>query len=646
MNRRAKMGIAMGVDACIASIALWLTYAAPSFSIWPSSIAKLWWLLPIASVFTVGAFYAFRLYHTIIRFAGSRFFLNSMVASVVVAWMVGVIGLINLYQSGAVPTAIFVIYPFYLMVGTAGARLVARRFLEMQLHPDAEPNNTVIYGAGSGGTQLYAALRFGDSKYKVLAFIDSDPSTHGHVLNGLNVYSPEELPSLIERKKIQTVLLAIPSLDALERAKIIKELRILGVNVETTPTFAELINQQATFSDLRTPSIADILTRTEVKADERLASACVTGKAVLVTGAGGSIGAELSRQIVQREPVKIILFDIAESALFFIEQELIKRTEQFEGNIEVIPVLGSVVDKERLQEVLLEHGIDSVFHAAAYKHVPLLEINPLEAARNNVIGTKNVYEASKWANCSSLVIVSTDKAVRPTSFMGATKRIAELIVQALSSSKSDMQTCIVRFGNVLGSSGSVVPIFQEQITSGGPVTVTNPDATRFFMTIPEAAQLILQAGALAENANVFVLEMGEPIKIIDLAKRMIELQGKTVKDASHPTGDIEISITSLRPGEKLHEELAIDGNLVATPHPMIRRSIEKTLEERATLAALKEIEHAIHGGGIDEVVAGMQRLIEGFEPSWHKELNKSEIEIPTKATPKQPVQIDPESEVK
>ncbi len=645
MSRRAKMGIAMSVDACIASIALWLTYAAPSFSAWPPSIAKLWWLLPVASVLTVGVFYAFRLYHTIIRFAGSRFFLNSMVASVVVSWLVGVIGLINLYQSGAVPTAIFVIYPFYLMVGTAGARLVARRILEMQLHPDAEPNNTVIYGAGSGGTQLYAALRFGDSKYKVLAFIDSDPSTHGHVLNGLKVHSPEELPALIQRKKIQTVLLAIPSLDALERAKIIKELRTLNINVETTPTFAELINQQATFSDLRTPSIADILTRTEVKADERLASTCVVGKAVLVTGAGGSIGAELSRQIVQRAPSKIVLFDIAESSLFFIEQELLKRTEQLKGNVEVVPILGSVVDKQRLQEVLLEHDIDSVFHAAAYKHVPLLETNPLEAARNNIIGTKNVYEASEWANCSSLVIVSTDKAVRPTSFMGATKRVAELIVQAMSNSKNDLQTCIVRFGNVLGSSGSVVPIFQEQITSGGPVTVTNPNATRYFMTIPEAAQLILQAGALAEDANVFVLEMGEPIKIIDLAKRMIELQGKTVKDAENPIGDVEIKITSLRPGEKLHEELAIDGNLVATPHPMIRRSIEQVHAKKSVLNTLTAIEKSILGGGIDEVVDGMQQLIEGFEPSWLKITSNVSIEFPTKIEAEHPLQIDPESEV-
>ena len=390
----------------------------------------------------------------------------------------------------------------------------------------------------------------------------------------------------------------------------------LGVNIETTPSFSDLITNRATFGDLRPPSIEDILTRTETQVDEQLASKCVQGKSVMVTGAGGSIGSELCRQIAQRNPTKIILFDIAESPLFYIEQELIHRFKQNGNAIQVFPVLGSVTDEERLREILLQHKVDTVFHAAAYKHVPMLELNPLEGARNNIVGTRCIFDAASWANCTSLVVISTDKAVHPTSFMGATKRFAELVVQAKSTSNATLQTCLVRFGNVLGSSGSVVPIFQEQIQSGGPVTVTDPDATRYFMTIPEASQLVLQAGAMGSSSEVFVLDMGEPIRILDLAKRMIELSGLTIKDEQNPEGDIAITFSKLRPGEKLHEKLAFNDSLAPTDHKMIRTAEEELPHPDIILGVLAQMERAIAQNDVGEIVVSMQKLIKGFTPSW------------------------------
>jgi len=414
---------------------------------------------------------------------------------------------------------------------------------------------------------------------------------------------------------VSTVLLALPSTDPIRRAEIVKELQAFDVKIETMPSFSELVTKQATFGDLRTLPIEDILTRIEVRADEELAEKCVLGKSVMVTGAGGSIGSELCRQIIKRKPTTVVLFDNAETPLFYIERELNQRISKTNDNIHVVAVLGSVIDENRLHEILHTHNVESVFHAAAYKHVSMLEKNQLEGARNNIIGTRCVFDAAARANCTSLVVVSTDKAVQPTSFMGATKRFAELVVQAKAQSSTAMRTCLVRFGNVLGSSGSVVPIFQEQIQSGGPVTVTNPEATRFFMTIPEASQLILQAGAMGSAADVFVLQMGEPIRIVDLAKRMITLAGYSVKDDENPKGDIEITFKGLLPGEKLHEQLAHD-KLDETEHEMILVSKEKLPEQAATLHVLAKIEEAIANGDVNEILVAMKQLIPDFIPSW------------------------------
>ena len=615
LDRRAKMTIAMVLDMFVASFALWLTYAAQALTLLPSAITEHWWLLPIASVTTVSVFYVFRQYHTVIRFAGARFFLNTLIASFLTAWIVGVAALFEIYGAGGVPTNIFVTYPFYLMGGTAGSRLMARRILEIQVTPKEEKIISVIYGSGSGGTQLFSAIRYGGI-YKPVAFLDDERSKQGQSIHGLRVYSPKKLSALIKTSGVTTVLLALPSTDPIRRAEIVKELQAYDVKIETMPSFSELVTKQATFSDLRTLSIEDILTRTEVRADEELAEACVIGKSVMVTGAGGSIGSELCRQIIKRKPKTVVLFDNAESSLFYIERELNKRISKTSEKIDVVAVLGSVVDEGRLREILLRHHVESVFHAAAYKHVSMLEKNQLEGARNNIIGTRSVFDAAAWANCSSLVVVSTDKAVQPTSFMGATKRFAEIIVQAKAQSNANMQTCLVRFGNVLGSSGSVVPIFEEQIQSGGPVTVTNPEATRYFMTIPEASQLILQAGAMGTEADVFVLQMGEPMRILDLAKRMIALAGYTVKNDENPNGDIEITFKGLLPGEKLHEQLAHGDTLEATQHKMILVSKEDPPEQTATLQILTKIEEAITNGDVSEILVAMKQLIPDFVPSW------------------------------
>ena len=615
LGRRSKMCLTMVMDVIIAPLALWMMYASQKLEWIPSAISQHWWLLPLASVTIVAVFYAFRQYHTVIRFAGSRFFINTLIASFATAWIIGVAALFKLSATGGVPVAIFVTYPIYLMGMTAGSRLMARRILEIQVTPKEEKIISVIYGSGSGGTQLFSAIRYGGI-YKPVAFLDDDRSKQGQSIHGLRVYSPKKLSALIKTSGVTTVLLALPSTDPIRRAEIVKELQAYDVKIETMPSFSELVTKQATFSDLRTLSIEDILTRTEVRADEELAEACVIGKSVMVTGAGGSIGSELCRQIIKRKPKTVVLFDNAESSLFYIERELNKRISKTSEKIDVVAVLGSVVDEGRLREILLRHHVESVFHAAAYKHVSMLEKNQLEGARNNIIGTRSVFDAAAWANCSSLVVVSTDKAVQPTSFMGATKRFAEIIVQAKAQSNANMQTCLVRFGNVLGSSGSVVPIFEEQIQSGGPVTVTNPEATRYFMTIPEASQLILQAGAMGTEADVFVLQMGEPMRILDLAKRMIALAGYTVKNDENPNGDIEITFKGLLPGEKLHEQLAHGDTLEATQHKMILVSKEDPPEQTATLQILTKIEEAITNGDVSEILVAMKQLIPDFVPSW------------------------------
>jgi len=461
----------------------------------------------------------------------------------------------------------------------------------------------IIYGAGSAGVQLAAALRQSVEATPVL-FVDDNPNLYKVVIAGLSVRSPKELPELIEKYAAARVLLAIPSLSDEHRQELVTELTKLPVEVQVLPSFIDLMSGRSLETSLRTVLPDELLGRDKVDLDTPETAKAYAGRVVMVTGAGGSIGSELSRQLIGLRPAAIVLFEQSEFALYSINNELSVLANQ--AGIPLIPRLGSVTNQTRVAQVVADDGIEIILHAAAYKHVPLVEANEIEGAANNVIGTKVVADVAEQAGVERFILVSTDKAVRPTNIMGATKRMAELIIQDLQTRAPKTSFAMVRFGNVLGSSGSVLPLFQKQIAQGGPVTVTDERVTRFFMTIPEAARLVLLAGAYATGGDVFVLDMGKPQKIIDIAKQMINLSGRTLKDPATGAGDIAIDIIGLRPGEKLYEELLVTDELAVTPHPKIMRAEEKPLSEIEIASLLRDTQAAISQG--DPVA--LRRIIE------------------------------------
>ena len=429
-----------------------------------------------------------------------------------------------------------------------------------------------------------------------LVFIDDNKSLHGRMVNGIKVFAPEQLPVLIKDRSIDRVLLALPSLSRRRRREILSALEPLGVHVQTVPEFEQLVTGDATVGDIREVDVCDLLGRDSVPPKAGLFDACIRDRVVMVTGAGGSIGSELCRQIIGLGPKRLVLFEMSELALYNIERELRTMAEQNSLRVELVGLIGNGHHKVRMREIFLAYRVQTVYHAAAYKHVPIVEQNVVEGIYNNVIATWHTAEAAHETEVETFVLVSTDKAVNPTNVMGATKRFAEIVLQGLHHRGTKTRFCMVRFGNVLASSGSVVPLFNEQIKAGGPVTVTHPEVIRYFMTIPEAAQLVIQAGSMADGGDVFVLDMGKPVRICDLARRMIHLMGLTVRDDQHPDGDIEIAYTGLRPAEKLYEELLIGNNVTGTQHPMILRAIEHFLPWERVQTML------------DELVAGMGRF--------------------------------------
>ncbi|MEE2819485.1 MAG: nucleoside-diphosphate sugar epimerase/dehydratase [Planctomycetota bacterium] len=613
LHKRTKFCIAICVDATVAATTLWISYWFLAQVFNTGAAERFWWLLPVSSVITVCLFYFFGLYRAVLRFAGARFFVQVIVSSLIVSGLVASIALASVYgERVGFPRRVFVLFALMLSVGSASTRLFVRWCFERRANRNRIP--AVIYGAGSGGSQLFAATRYG-GQYSAKAFIDDDSEQQGKTIHGLRVFSRDKIKTLIESKKIQVVLLAMPSIDQNNRSEIINYLQQFNVVIKTTPSLIELVSGKASVSDLHNLSFEDLMSRPTMRANEDLARYCVTEKSVMVTGAGGSIGSELCRQIIARKPCEIVLFEISESALFYIEQELLSRKSQLGSKVNIISILGSVLDKKRLEEVIREYSVTSVFHAAAYKHVPMVEANPIEGMNNNVIGTRRVAEVCADTGVKSFVMVSTDKAVRPTNLMGASKRVAELVAQSIAINNSGLNTCIVRFGNVLGSSGSVVPTFREQIKCGGPVTITHPDMTRFFMSIPEASQLVMQAGAMAKNAEIFVLDMGSPVRIVDLAKRMIEFAGLSVCDTEHPNGDIEIKFTGLRPGEKMYEELSISGALSPTEHSKIRESQEEKPASTTTLLLIDKMEVAIELRDIKKMLDALFQLVPEYNPS-------------------------------
>jgi FlaA1/EpsC-like NDP-sugar epimerase len=491
------------------------------------------------------------------------------------------------------------------------ARLVFRRY---ESQPGQRKKVVAIYGAGDTGVKLAAALRNG-RHFVVHAFIDDNSDLQGCEIYGIRVFSPDSFERLFEDCAIESVLLAIPSVSRKRRNEIICQITRYKVPVKTIPSMMDLVNGLAKVDEIREVEIEDLLGRDAVQPVNHLLKQCIEGKSVMVTGAGGSIGSELCRQILMQKPTHLVLFEKCEFALYQIDQELNLLNIALGGNVRLFPILGSVAHQHRVEYVLSTFGVHTVYHAAAYKHVPLVEHNLIEGVLNNVFGTWRTADAARSAGVETFVLISTDKAVRPTNIMGASKRFAELVLQAYARENGATRYCMVRFGNVLGSSGSVVPLFKKQIEKGGPVTVTHPEVTRYFMTIPEAAGLVLQAGAMGRGGDVFVLDMGASIKIVDLACRMIHLSGLEIRDESNPEGDIEIKFTGLRPGEKLYEELLLGKNVSYTEHPLIMRAEELELPWSVLREKLEQVDAACHQFDCETVRNVLLEVVDGYQSS-------------------------------
>jgi FlaA1/EpsC-like NDP-sugar epimerase len=517
-----------------------------------------------------------------------------------------------------VPRTVGLIQPLLVLFLVGASRALARYWLGglylSQLRLGTLPK-VLIYGAGSAGRQLANALA-NSYEMRVVGYLDDDDRLHGHVLNGLAIYSPQDLSGLVVSLGISDVLLALPTANRKRRNEILTLMQQAKVSVRTLPSVMELAQGKVSTADLRELDIDDLLGRDSVPPNHILLGRNVTRKVVLVTGAGGSIGSELCRQILKLKPQTLLLVDQSEYALYEIHQELLEKVQALgEGAVQLVPLLASVRDAERMREVITTWSPDTIYHAAAYKHVPLVEHNPAEALKNNVFGTRTVAQLAAEHGVSDVVLVSTDKAVRPTNIMGASKRLAELVLQALAAEPGKTTFSMVRFGNVLGSSGSVVPKFRQQIKNGGPITLTHPEVTRFFMTIPEAAQLVIQAGAMAKGGDVFVLDMGESVKIMDLAQRMIELSGLTERTEANPDGDIAIEITGLRPGEKLFEELLIGNDPQPTLHPRIMKASEEKMSWADLQDSLNAMQVALDVNDVGVLRRMLEQLVSGYHPS-------------------------------
>ncbi|EGQ9884102.1 TPA: nucleoside-diphosphate sugar epimerase/dehydratase [Vibrio vulnificus] len=520
------------------------------------------------------------------------------------------------FFNAEVPRTVPVIYMTFLALLCGGARMMVRSLIVQASRKGCE--RVLIYGAGSTGRQLAIALRNAET-YQVKGFIDNDPSLENTIIQGLTVHSSQQISRLVEKQEIEKILLAMPRATRSERKAIIDGLLHLPVEVLTVPDFKDIVNGNATVDELKDVAIEDLLGRDPVEPNPELMKANIYGKVVMVTGAGGSIGSELCRQIVRQKPKTLILFELSEYGLYEIDKELSGMAETMQLEVEIIPLLGSVQRINRLSATMRAFGVQTVYHAAAYKHVPLVEYNVVEGVRNNVFGTYYSAKAAIEAGVESFVLISTDKAVRPTNVMGTSKRMAELALQALAAKENDKvngtRFCMVRFGNVLGSSGSVIPLFKRQIEEGQAITVTHPDIIRYFMTIPEAAQLVIQAGAMGKGGDVFVLDMGEPVKIVDLAKNLIQLSGLEVKSSDNPNGDIEIKFTGLRPGEKLYEELLIGDNVEGTDHERIMTANEQFLPLEEFNQILDNLDKACHEFDHETIRQILLETPTGFNPT-------------------------------
>lgn len=602
----ATDSVGVVLSACVAM----LLHSAPlSLAFHP------WWQLPVVLVVAQGCAVRMGLYSSVIRYIAIRAAYN--IARVALL-AVGLLLAAGLFVSAPLLQPLVVVnFGFLLALALGAGRLAARHFLGSGSDCDAE--RIVIFGAGDAGVQVAQTLA-ADRRRRVLGFVDDKSGLADAMVADLKVYSTSQLPGLIESQRISSVLLAVPSASKRRKKELIDWLEPFPVTVKTVPTLQEMLSGKARISDIRDIEIEDLLGRDPVAPDHELLCKSITGRTVMVTGAGGSIGSELCRQIAGLQPDHLVLFELNEFSLFHIEREIRGISDKAGSGLRVTAILGSVLDGELVSRVVRRFQVQTLYHAAAYKHVPLVEQNVGVGLRNNVLGTRNAVEAAVAGNVERFILVSTDKAVRPTNVMGATKRAAELVVQAKAAevAVAGGAGCIfsmVRFGNVLGSSGSVVPYFREQISSGGPITVTHPDITRFFMTIPEASQLVIQAGAMAQGGEVFVLDMGQPIRILDLAKRMIHLAGFTHRDEGNPAGDIEIVFTGLRPGEKLYEELLIGESSLVTEHSKIGCAQEAYLPWAELALLLRQIDVAASGQRCGSVKRLLKQIVSEYSPA-------------------------------
>jgi FlaA1/EpsC-like NDP-sugar epimerase len=587
LPRRLKRLISVCTDCVMIPLALWtaislkMGHPEESLSDWPAFLAVVGVTIPV--------FVRAGLYRAVIRFLGHKAVFVVALSVVISAVILGIAGI--LLQIPVLTWNVVAIYSVIALLYVGGSRFVVRYYL-LRRYIMPTVARVAIYGAGEAGAHL-SNLLLTTRAFDPVIFIDDNKSLRGRLVNGIKVHLPENLPALIKGNGIDRILLALPSLTRRRRREILTLLEPLGVHVQTVPDIEQLVTGSANLADLREVDVSDLLGRDAVPPKPGLFDACIRDTVVMVTGAGGSIGSELCRQIIGLGPKRLVLFEMSELALYNIERELRAFAETNSLPVELVGLIGNAHDRLRLREILTAYRIQTVYHAAAYKHVPIVERNVIAGINNNVISTWYAAEAAHEAEVETFVLVSTDKAVNPTNVMGATKRFAEIVLQGLQRRGSKTRFCMVRFGNVLASSGSVVPLFNEQINAGGPVTVTHPEVIRYFMTIPEAAQLVIQAGSMAEGGDVFVLDMGKPVRIGDLARRMIHLAGLTVRDEQHPDGDIEISYTGLRPAEKLYEELLIGNNVTGTEHPMILRAIEHSLPWDRVQELLNEIMSAM-----------------------------------------------------
>ena len=606
LPRNIKQACLLGLDMVYVSAAMWLAvairYGHTHFNLGPIEYACAALTVFLSAV----VFLRLGLYRAVIRFMGQQAIWAVLTA---VSYSTMILGATVFFSQASVPRSMPFIYFALALLGIGGTRLAVRAYYQAKLRSLSE--KVIIYGAGESGRQLLTALHQGD-QYRVVVFVDDDSNLLRSVINGLQVAHPSELEQLVAQHDITQILLAIPSASQERRKEIINSLVGLPVYVRTIPRINELVSGRASVNQIQDITLDDLLGRDPIPPHPELIDHCITGKVVMVTGAGGSIGSELCRQILLSGPGALVLFDNSEYALYNIERELRELMVDATRQVELVALLGSVQDQRRLESIYRTFSVQSVYHAAAYKHVPMVEHNLAEGVANNVFGTWYAAEAARKTGVETFVLVSTDKAVRPTNVMGASKRFAEMILQGLAQQETKTRFCMVRFGNVLGSSGSVVPLFREQIASGGPVTVTHPDVSRYFMSIAEAAQLVLQASAMGTGGDVFVLDMGEPVRIVDLARRMIRLSGYEMDHDSHVGGQIDIEFIGLRPGEKLHEELLLGSNVTGTGHPMIMRAEEECLSYSRIHKLLQDLIHYCDAMDCAGITSVLHTAVSGF----------------------------------